>query len=175
MRPVATVRLPTYPVSMAENDFAHPPADAFDRFAEQLGRMTEEGGLPRNAGRIFGLLLLSGEPLSFGLIAKKLEASRGGVSDNTRLLQKMGLIERHVRSGDRQDYFVVPKDVWQRQLKRQLHRDEDALKQVETLLSSTGELPAEAFKRLSNLAWMLRRSTSHCTEAIAMLDNEEGC
>ena len=58
---VATMLIATYPVSIADDNFPDARANAFDWFAEQLGRMTQEGGLPRNAGRILSLLLLSGE------------------------------------------------------------------------------------------------------------------
>ena len=70
-----------------------------------MGVHFEADGLPRIAGRIFGLFILEGQPLSFGALADRLSISRASVSTNTRLLARMGLIDRIAVSGERQDYF----------------------------------------------------------------------
>lgn len=138
--------------------------------SEQFGAMTQENGLSRTAGRIFGLLMLSGAPLSFSDIAKQLAVSRGGLSSNTRLLAAMGLIERVTKAGDRQDYFQVPATVWSQQITRQLQRDQQALGHVQDALKFHATLPPAAFQRLATLEMILNRSVHSCQETLAMLE-----
>jgi hypothetical protein len=52
-----------------------------DRFIEQLGRLAEGEGLPRTAGRMMGLLLISGTPQGTDLLnprARRLRISKPG-------------------------------------------------------------------------------------------------
>jgi len=80
---------------------------AAERFIESMGLAHEEDRLPRIAGRVMGLLILSPEPVRFDHLAQRLRVSRGSISTNTRLLENMGAIERVTRPGDRRDYFQV--------------------------------------------------------------------
>ncbi|WP_052223745.1 GbsR/MarR family transcriptional regulator [Novosphingobium malaysiense] len=140
--------------------------------ADNLGLMTEEEGLPRTAGRIFGLLLVSDVPVSFGDLAERLSVSRGGVSSNTRLLIEMGLIERVApeTGPGRQDWFQVPADVWHRQIEWQMKRDRRARSHVEAVLATGSGLPPAARTRLLTLLGILSRANEQCIETLAMLD-----
>ena len=80
---------------------------ARERFIEGMGLALEEDRLPRIAGRLIGLLLLSPRPVRFDHLAQRLRVSRGSISTNTRLLENMGAIERVTRPGDRRDYFQI--------------------------------------------------------------------
>jgi DNA-binding transcriptional regulator GbsR (MarR family) len=76
-----------------------------DEFIERMGLVFEADGLSRTAGRILGLIVFEGGPISFSEIGRSLEISRGSVSTNTRFLERMGVIERVAIKGDRQDHF----------------------------------------------------------------------
>ena len=80
---------------------------AEERFIEAMGLAHEEDRLPRIAGRLVGLLILSPEPLRFDRLAERLRVSRASISTNTRLLENMGVIQRVTRPGDRRDYFRI--------------------------------------------------------------------
>ncbi len=84
-----------------------PLREAEEHFVEGMGLALEEDRLPRIAGRLVGLLMLSPEPVRFDHLAARLQVSRGSVSTNTRLLENMGVIERVTRPGDRRDYFQI--------------------------------------------------------------------
>ena len=56
-------------------------------FIERMGLAFESDGLPRIAGRIFGLLLLSEDCRSLDELAAELKVSKGSVSTNARLLE----------------------------------------------------------------------------------------
>ncbi|RFC64099.1 MarR family transcriptional regulator [Fulvimarina endophytica] len=75
------------------------------RFIERMGDHMELEGMPRIAGRLFGLFLVDPGPISFSELAERLSISRGSISTNTRLLEGKGLIERVDVPGERQDYF----------------------------------------------------------------------
>ena len=78
------------------------------RFIEDVGLGFEQSGLPRMAGRILGSLLLSDPPhQSTNEFAETLLASKGSISTMTRLLIRIGLIERTSLPGVRHDYFRI--------------------------------------------------------------------
>ena len=78
------------------------------RFIEEMGRLFEESALPRMAGKMFGVFLISGSgPLTANQIAAAVHASRGSVSTMTRLLIRSRLVERVRLPGERKDYFRV--------------------------------------------------------------------
>lgn len=90
-------------------------------FVEEVGIFIEELGWPRMAGRILGRLLIaepahqSAEELSEALIA-----SKGSISNVTRLLIQYGLIERLSLPGVRRDYFRVKPGGWDHLLGQKL-------------------------------------------------------
>ena len=64
-------------------------------FIEDISLYFEQMGLPRMAGRILGVLLISMPPeQSMTDLCEVLQASKSAISTNTRLLDEMGLIER---------------------------------------------------------------------------------
>ncbi len=76
------------------------------RYVEEFGIFFEQTGLPRMAGRILGWLLISDlTHQSTDELAEALLASKGSISTMTRLLIRIGLIERISLPGRRRDYF----------------------------------------------------------------------
>jgi DNA-binding transcriptional regulator GbsR (MarR family) len=91
-----------------------------DDFVERLAVAMEADGLPRIAGRTFGLLLLSEEPLSLDTIADRIGASKASASVNTRLLEHRGLIEQVGMPGDRRDYYQSVSNLFVRTMEQRL-------------------------------------------------------
>ena len=87
----------------------HDPQLAATRsdFIEQTGLITQAEGLPRIAGRVFGMLIFDGEAVAFGDLATRLQVSRASISTSVRLLEERGLVRRLTRPGERQDYFEL--------------------------------------------------------------------
>jgi DNA-binding transcriptional regulator GbsR (MarR family) len=79
-------------------------------FIERMGLALEADGLPRIAGRIFGLLLVSEDARSLDDLAHELRVSKGSVSTNARMLEQRAVLERISLPGDRRDYYRVPPD-----------------------------------------------------------------
>lgn len=97
-----------------------PKATAADEFVERLAVAMEADGLPRIAGRIFALLLLSEEAISLDVIAESTGASKASASVNTRLLEQRGLIERVSLQGDRRDYYRTVANLFARTMEQRL-------------------------------------------------------
>ena len=82
-------------------------------FIEKTGLIAQHDGMPRISGRLFGLLVFTGEAISFGALAEQLQVSRGSISSASRLLEDRGLIKRVAKAGDRQDYFQLEDNPYQ--------------------------------------------------------------
>lgn len=91
-------------------------------FIDRMGLVAEADGLSRIAGRIMGLMVVEGGPLSFAQIAERLAISRASVSTNTRFLERIGVIERVAVKGERQDYFQLAKAPYARLLEGSVAR-----------------------------------------------------
>lgn len=76
-------------------------------FIEKTGLISQAEGLPRIAGRVFGMLIFDGEMVSFGDLATRLQVSRASISTSIRLLEERGLVKRMSKPGERQDYFQL--------------------------------------------------------------------
>lgn len=87
---------------------------AIERFVEELGILLElEAGTPRMVGRTLGWLLVCDPPeQSAAELAEMLQASKGSVSTATRVLLRMGFIERVRFRGERFDRFRAQPEAW---------------------------------------------------------------
>lgn len=84
-------------------------------FIEQFGLQFEANGIPRMAGRIFGLLLVSSPPeLTPGEIKKALSASISSVSAMLRILAQLEVVETVSRPGERAKRYRIAPGGWQR-------------------------------------------------------------
>ena len=82
-------------------------------FIEDIGLFFEQMGMPRMAGRILGVLLISDPPAqSITDIGHRLNASKSSISIMTRLLTENGLIERVASPIPRRDYFRFKPGGW---------------------------------------------------------------
>jgi DNA-binding transcriptional regulator GbsR (MarR family) len=91
-------------------------------FIERMGLALESDGMPRIAGRIFGLLLVSEEARSLDELAGDLGVSKASVSTNARMLEQRGVLERIGRPADRRDYYRIPPDLFTNTMAQRLAR-----------------------------------------------------
>jgi DNA-binding transcriptional regulator GbsR (MarR family) len=81
-----------------------------ESYAELAGRATAVYGLSPLLGRLWGVLLLSPEPLGLDMLAAAVGAAKSTVSVSMRQLEHYRLVERHWRRGDRRDYYAARTD-----------------------------------------------------------------
>lgn len=99
-------------------------------FIEQMSLKMEENGHPRIAGEILGwLMICSPAHQSFQDITSTLNVSKASVSNMTRFLIQIGLIERVRLQGNRHIYYQVKKGAWKDLLNSQL-KQVDELKKL---------------------------------------------
>jgi DNA-binding transcriptional regulator GbsR (MarR family) len=88
-------------------------------FAEEMGLMFESMGLPRMAGRLLGWLLVCEPPhQSMSELTGALSASKASISNTTRMLIEMGLIERISLPDYRHDHYRIKSGAWYQIVKR---------------------------------------------------------
>ena len=82
-------------------------------FIEDMSLYFEQMGMPRMAGRVLGVLLISDPPeQSLNDLCEVLQASKSALSTNTRLLTEMGLIDRVPSSRPREVAFRFRAGGW---------------------------------------------------------------
>lgn len=86
--------------------------DAKRLFIDTWGDLGTNWGINRTMGHIHGLLLISAEPLSAEEIMDQLKISRGNANMNLRGLLDWGLIYRRSKAGERKDFFIAEKELW---------------------------------------------------------------
>ncbi len=86
---------------------------ARERFIQLWGGLGSEWGINRTMAQIHALLLTSPAPLSAEEVMEALHVSRGSANMNLRELIGWGLISRHVKHGERKEFFVAEKEIWE--------------------------------------------------------------
>lgn len=87
--------------------------DARRGFAEDFGILFERLGGARMLGRVLGMLFVADPPeMTAEQLAAELQASRGSISQATRLLIQIGMIQRINKPGVRADFYRVRRDAW---------------------------------------------------------------
>ena len=81
-------------------------------FIQDYGEGYHHFGLPKLMGRIVGLLLFEGKPLSLDYITTELNVSKGPVSQITRRLKDHNLVEQKWIPGDRKDYYQSAQNIF---------------------------------------------------------------
>lgn len=133
-----------------------------ERFIEEVAVMLElEAGTPRMVGRILGWLLVCDPPeQSAAELAEVLQASRGSISTATRLLLRMGFVERVRLRGERFDRFVAQPKAWDEFFWRPEQFD-NPRKVLRLGIEALRDEPPERRARLEELdalyAWLAKR------------------
>jgi DNA-binding transcriptional regulator GbsR (MarR family) len=118
-------------------------------FIEDTGLFFEQMGMPRMAGRILGVLLISDPPAqSINDLSEKLKASKSSISIMARLLVEHGLIERVASPVPRRDYYRFKPGGWILYMRRWLGLMSELHRIAERGLRLLGDKPAEAQERL---------------------------
>jgi predicted transcriptional regulator len=110
-------------------------------FIEKTGLVSQAEGLPRIAGRVFGMLIYDGEVVSFGDLATKLQVSRASISTSIRILEERGLVKRVTKPGERQDFFQLAPNPYATMLSGIRKRNQSIRADIAQTIDS---LPADA-------------------------------
>src|SRR5208283_5195945 len=86
--------------------------EARERMIEDLSRVSDFWGYSRAMGGLYAALYLSPGPVSLDELVPIVGVTKGAISTNIRALEGLGMVQRHVRSGDRKDYYEAETDFW---------------------------------------------------------------
>ncbi|MEL6867170.1 MAG: MarR family transcriptional regulator [Bacteroidota bacterium] len=83
------------------------------RFIQSWGTLGSSWGINRTMAQVHALLLISAEALSAEQIMDELKISRGNANMNIRALIDWGLVHKELKTGERKEFFVAEKDMWE--------------------------------------------------------------
>lgn len=86
--------------------------EARDHFIQGMSRVTHFWGFPKAMGAIYGAIYLSPKPISLDELVKQVGVSKGAVSTNVRMLERLNMVHKHLQIGDRKDYYIAEADFW---------------------------------------------------------------
>lgn len=100
--------------------------EAKKQFILTWGRLGTEWGINRTMAQVHALLLISPDPLSAEEIMEELNISRGNANMNIRDLINWNLVRKELVAGERKEFFVAEKDIWEvaRRIARERKRRE---------------------------------------------------
>lgn len=124
-----------------------------DRFIQSWGALGTSWGINRTMAQIHALLLISPQSLCAEEVMEALKISRGNANMNLRALMDWGLAFKEFKPGERREFFVAEKDMWQVVrniiLNRKKRELEPTLKVLDELSSVEGEdLETQEFIRV---------------------------
>ena len=143
-------------------------------FIERMGLALEADGLPRIAGRIFGLLLVSEDARSLDDLARELRVSKGSVSTNARMLEQRAVLERISRPGDRRDYYRVPPDLFSHTMAQRVARWQRFHEAIGAARTSLPIRSPEVLERLEEYQEAYAFMSQVITEALAQWQATRG-
>jgi DNA-binding transcriptional regulator GbsR (MarR family) len=85
---------------------------AREEFIQGMSRISHFWGFPKAMGAIYGAVYLSPAPLSLDEIVEQVGVTKGAVSTNVRALERLGMVHKQIRIGDRKDYYEAEEDFW---------------------------------------------------------------
>ena len=142
------------------------------KYIQTWGSLATSWGVNKTMAQVHALLLVSTKPLSAEDIMDALKISRGNVNMNVRALIDWGIVKKEFVVGERKEFFVAGKDIWE--LFKQITRErkkreiEPVLKVLEELqqVEDNTEEGAQFKKVLGDLSSVTNQVNSMLEKAI---------
>ena len=83
-----------------------------DRFINEWGLLASAWGVSPLLGRIHGLLLLAGRPMTAEEVCERLDISRASASVQLNAILGLGLARRMYLPGDRRQHYLAEAEPW---------------------------------------------------------------
>ncbi|WP_397445532.1 GbsR/MarR family transcriptional regulator [Polaribacter sp. R77954] len=87
--------------------------DAKLKYIHTWGSLATSWGINKTMAQVHALLLVSTKPMSAEDIMETLQISRGNVNMNVRALIDWGIVQKKFVVGERKEFFVANKDMWE--------------------------------------------------------------
>ena len=83
------------------------------KYIQTWGSLATSWGINKTMAQVHALLLVSTQPMSSEDIMETLQISRGNVNMNVRALIDWGIVSKEFVVGERKEFFVADKDIWE--------------------------------------------------------------
>ncbi len=114
-----------------------------EKFIQSWGALGTNWGINRTMAQIHALLLISPNALSADEIMEALKISRGNANMNIRALIDWGLVFKELKAGERKEFFVAEKDMWEVVKCIISQRKKRELEPMLKVLNDLSKVPAE--------------------------------
>ena len=143
--------------------------EAKERYVNAWGALGSSWGINRTMAQIHALLLISTEALSTEEIMEELQISRGNANMNVRTLIDWGLAQKIVKSGERKDFFITDKDIWELGKQVARERKKRELEPILKLLAEVKDIEGEG-KEVDEFRKVTTDLNKFANESAAILD-----
>jgi len=86
--------------------------DARTHFVQALSQIGHFWGFPKAMGAIYGAIYLSSDPVTLDELVEQVGVSKGAVSTNVRKLERLNMVHKQIKVGDRKDYYIPENNFW---------------------------------------------------------------
>ena len=117
--------------------------EAKERFISSWGTLGSSWGINRTMAQIHSLLLITKSPLCAEEVMSALQISRGNANMNLRALIDWGLVYREHKSGERKEFFVAEKDIWEVARRVMMERKRREIEPVIRVLEEVSQIQEE--------------------------------
>lgn len=107
------------------------------KYIQTWGSLATSWGINKTMAQVHALLLVATKPLSADEIMEALKISRGNVNMNVRALIDWGIVQKEFIVGERKEFFVADKDIWE--LFKQITKERKK-REIEPVLKVLDEL-----------------------------------
>jgi DNA-binding transcriptional regulator GbsR (MarR family) len=147
-------------------------------FIQDYGLGYQSFGLPRLMGKVVGLLLYHGDPLSLDDITEQLHVSKGPVSQIMRRLREHNLVRRIWVPGSRRDFYQAEPDIFGQAFTNHARLQSQNLalarKYTEQIGRAENELPASFAQRMQEMERFYTLMNKHLNNFLTEWKAERG-
>lgn len=120
-----------------------------EEFIQVWGALGTNWGINKAMAQIHALLLATLNPLTTDEIMEQLQVSRSNANLNIRALLDWGLIYKKSIAGDRKEYFIAEKDIWDVAIKIMKERRRREVEPIISEMKSLQQFDADSFEAKS--------------------------
>lgn len=117
--------------------------EAKQKFVQSWGTLGSSWGINRTMAQIHALLLIAERPYSANDIKDSLNISMGNTNMNIRELINWGLVYKELIPGERKDFYVAEKDMWEVAKRIITQRKKKELEPMARILENLMEVEGE--------------------------------
>ena len=144
--------------------------EAKNKYIQTWGSLATSWGINKTMAQVHAFLLVSTKPLSADDIMDALKISRGNVNMNVRALIDWGIVSKEFVVGERKEFFVADKDIWE--LFKQITKERKK-REIEPVIKVLDELQKvdDATEEGEQFKKVLGDLSSVTTKVNSMLEN----